>query len=144
MSVSGSVMWAELQGELIEAGLDVVVGVSAEGYPWPGEIDGKPFRMSVPPRNDYDGEIDWLIVSLYGQDNEEKIVKYGLEPLTKAGILTNVEVKQVVDWFKKTEPTWDSNDRKGFAKIFKIDEITYELMTDCCRGYRDLNLHIRM
>ncbi len=73
---------------------------------------------------------------------EEKVVKYGLEPLTKAGILTNVEVKKVVNWFRKTEPTWDSNDRKGFVKTFKIDEITYELMTDCCRGYRDLNLHI--
>jgi len=50
--------------------LNVVVGVSAEGYPWPGEIDGKPFRMSVPPRNEEDGEIDWLIVSLYGQDSD--------------------------------------------------------------------------
>jgi len=30
--------------------------------------------MSVPPRNEDDGEIDWLIVSLYGQDNEEKVV----------------------------------------------------------------------
>ena len=74
MSVSGSIMWAELQGELSETGLDVVVGVSAEGYPWPGEINGKPFMMSVPPRNEDDGEIDWLIVSLYGQDNEEKVV----------------------------------------------------------------------
>ncbi len=45
---------------------------------------------------------------------------------------------------KKTEPTWDSNNRKGFAKTFKIDEITYKLMTDCCGGYRDLNLHIGM
>ncbi len=259
MSVSGCVMWAELQGELSETGLDVVVGASAEGYPWPGEIDGKPFRMSVPPRNEDDGEIDWLIVSLYGQDNEEKVVehlnkymnyppfckykhkknneatatyewerknpkqrleelnadedvfdleqfeagfkkhepsidmskiyteftpedvvilekelkenpdacyefskiseilpfikktmprvgndqsvfglsivslarkysdeekvvKYGLEPLTKAGILTDVEVEKIVDWFKKTEPTWDSDDREGFAKLLKLME----------------------
>ena len=279
MSVSGCVMWAELQDELSQTGLDVVVGVSAEDYPWPGEIDGKPFRMSVPPRNNDGGERDWLIVSLYGQDDEEKIVeylnkymdyppfckykhkenneatvtyewnrknpkqklekltadedvfdlkqfeagfkkhepsldmsriyseftpedvaelekelkedpdayyefskiskilpfikktmprvgndqsvfglsiiclprkyfdeekvvRYGLEPLTKAGILTDVEVKKIVDWFKKTEPTWDSDDRKGFAKTFKIDGIKYKLMTDCCRGYRDLNLHI--
>ena len=279
MSVSGCVMWAELQGELSDTGLDVVVGVSEEGYPWPGEINGKPFRMSVPPRNDEDGERDWLVVSLYGQDDEEKIVKhlneymnyppfckykhkennettatyewdrknpkqslekltadenvfdlkqfeagfkkhepsidmskiyteftlkdvvvlekelkedpdahyefskiseilpfikktmprvgndqsvfglsiiclprkysdeekvvrYGLEPLTRAGILTDVEVEKIVDWFKTTEPTWDSNDRKGFAKTFKIDGIKYKLMTDSCRRYRDLNLHI--
>jgi len=76
--------------------------------------------------------------------DEEKVIRYGLEPLTRAGILTDVEVKKVVSWFKKTEPTWDSNDRKGFAKTFKIDGIKYELMTDCCRGYRDLNLHIGM
>ncbi len=76
MSVSGSVMWAELQSELSETGLDVVVGISEGGYPWSGEIDGQSFimLMSVPPRNEDDGEIDWLIVSLYGQDNEEKVV----------------------------------------------------------------------
>jgi hypothetical protein len=88
---------------------------------------------------------DLSIISLTRKySDEEKVIKYGLEPLTKAGILTDVEVKKVVDWFKKTEPTWDSNDRKGFAKTFKIKGIKYKLMTDCCRGYRDLNLHIGM
>ena len=57
MSVSGSVMWAELQGELSETGLDVVVGVSAEDYPWPGEIEDwhqdylYPYRISPDVRS---------------------------------------------------------------------------------------------
>ena len=40
MSVSSSVMWAELQNELSETGLDVVVGISEMSYPCSGEIDG--------------------------------------------------------------------------------------------------------
>jgi hypothetical protein len=105
-----------------------------------------PFIKKTLPRIGNNQSVFGLsIISLARKySDEEKVVRYGLEPLTKAGILTDVEVKKIVDWFKKTEPTWDSDDRKGFAKTFKIDGIKYRLMTDCCRGYRDLNLHIPM
>ena len=140
MSVSGIVMWAELQGELIETGLDVVVGVSAEGYPWPGEIDGKPFRMSVPPRNDDDGERDWLIVSLYGQDNEEKIVEYlnkymNYSPFCKYKYKENKEKTATYEWDrinpkqKLEKLTADENvfDLKQFEAGFKKHESSIDM-----------------
>ena len=105
-----------------------------------------PFIKKTMPRVGNDQSVFGLSIICLPRKyfDEEKVVRYGLEPLTKAGILTDVEVKKIVNWFKKTEPTWDSDNRKGFAKTFKIDGITYKLMTDCCRGYRDLNLHIHM
>ena len=70
-----------------------------------------PFIKKTMPRIGNNQSLFGLsIISLARKySDEEKVVKYGLEPLTKAGILTDVEVNQIVDRFKKTEPTWDLN-----------------------------------
>ena len=72
---------------------------------------------------------------------EEAIVRYGLEPLLKANILTDGEVQQIVDWYLSTQPTWDAENSKRFQKVFDVDGTRYELMTDSYRNCRDLNLH---
>lgn len=85
------------------------------------------------------------IISLEGEkQNEEVIIRYGLEPLKQDGVLTENDVKRVVNWFSKTEPTWDSGNNQcaPFKKSFEIEGKKYQLRTDCYRGCRDLNLII--
>ncbi|MBU0547030.1 MAG: hypothetical protein ABH876_01180 [Patescibacteria group bacterium] len=73
---------------------------------------------------------------------EEKIVRYGLEPLLKANILTEEEAGKIVQWFLKTKPTWNSGGAGYFTKDFEIDGTKYRLITDSYRGFRDLNIQI--
>jgi len=276
--IEEKVYWAELQSTLSGTGLNISVGLPKPGYPWFGEIDGKPFGMTISPKNKKDGMRDFVIMSLYGQDetkiipllssfmgyepfckylhkknasasatyewdknapedrvkelkedadvhelqefeegfqppsqipgtdkffqqftpeivenweravqknpdaewgynkmrslipflkrvmprigknqslfglsiisldgksqNEKWIVRYGLEPLLKAQILTQEEVGQIVVWYEQTDPTWDSGGARQFQKEFEIDEIKYRLITDSYRNCRDLNLQV--
>jgi hypothetical protein len=81
------------------------------------------------------------IVSLEGYlANEEEIVRYGLQPILAAGILTEGEADQVVDWYLGTKPIQDSGGLPHFRKEFEIDGTKYRLMTDSIRYCRDLNL----
>ncbi len=73
---------------------------------------------------------------------EEGIIRYGLEPLVKEGILEEMETNKIVNWFKQTTPTWDSNNNQRFEKIFIVGPNKYKLLTDCYRGCRDLNLRV--
>ncbi|MEE9525033.1 MAG: hypothetical protein V3V78_00310 [Candidatus Woesearchaeota archaeon] len=291
MAVPGKVMWAELQKELGETGLDVSVGAPSMGSPWPGTIDELNFIMTVSPRDESDGYRDFLVISLFGQDedkvvegltqfmgyspfckyqnrlideaaatkdwkvtgtyewdkdnpkgrleelakdeniyevkkikagfqaidtlktdmaqvyheftpdiiakweaavqenpdaewtcqkvadilpflktvqlrvqprfgknqslfgfsiisldrsykDEPEVVAYGLEPLVKAEILTDDEASKISDWYKNTQPSWDSNNTHRFEKTFKLGDHRYRLSTDCYRGCRDLNLQL--
>ena len=72
--------------------------------------------------------------------NEEKLVRESLEPLVNAGLLAKDDVEHVVEWYAQTKPSWDSGYQKNFSKEFTVDGITYELITDNYRNYRDLNL----
>jgi hypothetical protein len=76
------------------------------------------------------------------KEDEERIVRYGLEPLLKAKILTETEAKRIVQWFLKTKPTWDSGGAGHFTKEFQVDGTKYRLITDSYRDYRDLNLQV--
>ena len=80
--------WRELQTELSEVGLNVVVDFPEEkGYPWTGQIDGKPFTMTIPPKSE-DGSRIFMIVSLFGQDEKRVVPLFskfagGYEPCCK-------------------------------------------------------------
>lgn len=76
------------------------------------------------------------------KEKEERIVRYGLEPLLRAGILTTEEANRIVKWFLDTKPTCDSGGADQFEKEFEIEGTKYRLITDSYRSYRDLNLQI--
>ncbi len=70
---------------------------------------------------------------------EEGIIRYGLEPLAKKGILEEMEIDKIVNWFKQgPDPFYYHN----FEKTFIVGPNKYKLSTDCYRGYRDLNLNV--
>ena len=71
---------------------------------------------------------------------EEKIVRYGLDPLLKAAIINEKEADEIVQWFLKTKPSWESNNTSKFEKEFELDGKKYKILTDSYRNYRDLNL----
>jgi hypothetical protein len=104
-----------------------------------------PFLKKVMPRIGSKGQ------SLFGlsficldvkpeKEDERKIIEYGLEPLLKAEIITKEEAEEIIQWFLKTKPTWDSNHESDFKKEFEIDGKKYTISTDSIRNYRDLNL----
>jgi len=73
--MDGTVYWVELQSELSGVGLNVAVAIPRPGYPWSGTVNDKPFTMSIPPKSKEDGIRDFMIVSLFGQE-EEKVIPF--------------------------------------------------------------------
>lgn len=103
-----TVYWAELQSALSGVGLSVVVDMPRPGYPWLGKIDDRPFTMTIPPKNDEDGFRDFLVVSLYGQE-EEKVIPFlskfmNYEPFCKYKHRKNSEASATYEWDRK-DPT---------------------------------------
>jgi hypothetical protein len=103
-----------------------------------------PFLKKVMPRVGQNQSLFGLsIISLKEKvPNEENVVRYGLEPLLKAKIVSDEDVEKIVAWYKTTNPNWDSNNSKRFEKEFVIDEVNYKLITDSYRNCRDLNLQV--
>jgi len=105
-----------------------------------------PFVKKVMPRVGKNQSLFGLsIISLEGGyeiQDEEEIVRYGLEPLVKAGILTKGEVEDIVVWYHATKPSWHSSNVEKFEKEFDIDGKGYRLFTDNYRNCRDLNLQV--
>jgi len=111
-----------------------------------------PFIKKVMPRIGKNQSMFGLsIVSLQGvyenKKEEERIVRYGLEPLEKAGVLSEEEIEQIVNWYAGSDPKWGPHDYEaktmlGFKKEFEIDGKKYRLMTDNYRHCRDLNLQV--
>jgi hypothetical protein len=109
-----------------------------------------PFIKKVMPRIGKNQSLFGLsIISLEGQVEdrkvEEKIVRYGLEPLKTANILSDDNIKEIVDWYALSDPKWGPHDyatrtRPNFEKKFEIDGKTYRLSTDNYRNFKDLNL----
>lgn len=108
--------------------------------------DFLPFIKAVQPRIGKKQSLFGLsLICLEGDyPNVEEIVAQGLEPLIKAGILAGEEASQIKDWYKKTEPTWDTNynNPSPFEKTFEIEGKKYKLYTSCDRCFRDLNLQV--
>ena len=82
------------------------------------------------------------IEGAYSAEEDERIVRYGLEPLVKSGILNEGDVKDIVAWYQSTKPSWDSGSGERYEKKFGIDGQKYRLVTDSYRNCRDLNLQI--
>ncbi|KPJ56867.1 hypothetical protein AMJ49_03580 [Parcubacteria bacterium DG_74_2] len=103
-----------------------------------------PFIKKVMPRIGRNQSLFGLsIISLLGKPkNEGEIIRYGLEPLLKAGVLTEEEMNKIIEWFQKTKPTWNSGGAGDFTKEFEIEGKKYRLITDSYRNYRDLNLQV--
>lgn len=106
--------------------------------------DFLPFIKKVMPRISSNQSIFGLsIISLGGKtQEEEEIVRYGLEPLLRANILTKEEVELIINWYIHTKPTWESGGAGHFQKEFEIDKVKYRLITDSYRNCRDLNLQV--
>lgn len=104
--------------------------------------DFLPFIKAVKPRIGANQSLLGLsIISLDRKYTDEgSVVSYGLEPLFNAGIIREDERLQILEWFRNTQPTWDSNNYERFEKRFEVGGQKYWLYTDCCRGCRDLNL----
>lgn len=104
-----------------------------------------PFIKKVMPRMGRNQSLlGFSIISLDGKlKNEREVVKYGLEPLLIANIITKKEAEKIINWYLKTQPTWDSGGVGHFQKEFKIEDIKYRLITDSYRNCRDLNLQIK-
>ncbi|MFA6146125.1 MAG: hypothetical protein WC697_02195 [Patescibacteria group bacterium] len=99
------VLWAELQSELSDVGLNILVGLPEEGNSWQGEIDGKPFLMTISPKNEKDGFRDFMIISLPLQE-DEKIVPFlskfmGYKPFCKY-LRKGIESFITYEWDKKS------------------------------------------
>ncbi len=103
-----------------------------------------PFVKLVMPRIAKNQSLFGLSIISFDEiySEEEGIIKYGLEPLTKKGILEEMEIDKIVNWFKQTTPTWHSNNSQKFEKTFIVGPNKYKLSTDCYRGCRDLNLNV--
>lgn len=103
-----------------------------------------PFVKIVMPRiAQIQSLLGFSIICLDGKfKGEEEVVKYGLEPLLVANILTKKESEQIINWYLQRKPTWDSEWGKYFRKEFEIEGIKYRLITDSCRNCRDLNLQV--
>ena len=99
------VYWSALLSELRSVELKVNLYLPQPGYPWLGEIDNNPFVMTIPPKSEEDGFRDFLIVSLYGQE-EEKIIPFfsklmGYKPFCKYLYKTNDKASATYEWDKK-------------------------------------------
>ena len=131
MAVSGRVMWAELQKELGETGLNVSVGIPSGQGPWAGSIDDLPFLMTIPPRNEGDGYRDFLVVSLFGQD-EERAVE-GLTQFMGYSLFCKYqnrlidEAAATKDWKVTGTYEWDKNNPKGRLEELAKDENVYDV-----------------
>jgi len=103
-----------------------------------------PFIKKVMPRVGKNQSLFGLsIISLDGRNVDEKeIVQYGLEPLLAAGILSEKECKEIIDWYLATDPTWNSGGAGKFKKDFEVEGRRYCLITDSYRNCRDLNLQV--
>jgi len=111
-----------------------------------------PFIKKIMPRIGRNQSLFGLsIISLEGRiegrKKEEKIVRYGLEPLKKADVLSDDEVQRIVEWYAFSDPRWGPHDHAArtypnFEKEFEINGKRYKLRTDNYRNCRDLNLQI--
>lgn len=121
--MANMVYWAELQSELSDAGLNVVVDIPDSGSAWFGKIDGKTFVMTVSPKSDKDGLREFMIVSLYGQDEKKLIPLFskfmGYEPFCK--YLHKINSKASCTY------EWDRKDSKNKLQEVKEDTDVYEL-----------------
>jgi len=103
-----------------------------------------PFVKKVMPRiGQNQSLLGFSIISLNGKvKNEREVIKHGLNPLLTAKIITEEEAEQIISWYLRTQPTWNSGGAGHFQKVFHIEEVGYRLTTDSCRNCRDLNLQV--
>jgi hypothetical protein len=108
--------------------------IISEILPFAKEVMPRVARIQIP------GGLS--IISLEGnhKENEEEIVKYGLEPLVKSGIFTQGDVETVVKWYRSVKPTYNWNNPKPFEKRFEIKGQEYCLITQYERNSRNLGL----
>lgn len=120
--MAGKIYWAELQGELNGAGLAVSLGLPDPRMAptWGGELDGKPFSMSIPAKNEKDGFRNWMILSLYGQNAEKVIPLFskfmGYQPCVCYRNKDNPDSTATFEW-------WRENPEKALEQIQGTKEI---------------------
>jgi hypothetical protein len=121
--MESKVYWAELQSALSGVGLSVVVDIPKRGYPWFGKIDNKPFTMTIPPKSEEDGLRDFMVISLYGQEEKGAIPLLsrfmGYEPFCKYLHKKNAEASITYEW--------DRKDPKARLKELEEDADVYEV-----------------
>lgn len=96
------VYWAEMQSKLSGVGLDIVVDIPAPGSLWHGTINDKPFTMTITPECNENGLREFLVISLYGQE-EDKVIPLltefmGYKPFCKYLNKTNSKATATYEW----------------------------------------------
>lgn len=123
--MGNTVYWAELQNALSGVGLKVSVDIPRPRSPWFGKIDDKIFTMTISSKSDKDGIRDFLIVSLYGQDEEKTISllsKFmGYKPFCKYQHKKNTEATATYEWDRK-DPVGRLQEVKEDSDIFDVEE----------------------
>jgi len=103
-----------------------------------------PFLREVMPRVARTQSLFGLsLISLdFKPADEESVVKYALEPLLKTGILTEDDQREIVAWFKLSQPRWEPDPSKHymFSKVVEVGGQKYTIVTDNYRDFRDLNV----
>lgn len=126
------VYWAELQSALSGAGLNVVVDIPRPEYPWFGKINDKPFTMTIPPKSKEDGFRDFMVISLYGQEEGKTIPllsKFmGYEPFCKHLHKKNAEASATYEWDRK-DPNARLKELEGNTDVYKLQRLEEGLQT---------------
>ena len=124
--MEGAVYWAELQSALSGVGLNIVVDIPKPGYPWFGKIDDRPFTMTIPPENDEDDSRDFLVVSLYGQEEKRVILLLSkfmsYEPFCKYKHKKNPEASGNYEWDRK-DPTARLKELEEETDVYELQKI---------------------
>lgn len=119
------VYWADLQSALEGTGLDVSLGMPTIGHLWLGIMNGKQFCMTIRPKGE-DGFRDFMIISLFGQE-EEKVIPLiskfmGYKPFCKYRHKMNSEATATYEWDNK-DPAGRLEDLKEDSDVYELQEL---------------------
>jgi hypothetical protein len=124
------IYWAELQGELGAAGLSISLGLPNQKCApmWGGQLDGQPFAMSIPPKNEKDGFRDWMVLSLYGQNTDKVIPLFskfmGYQPFASYKFLSNPKCTAAYEWRRVglEKALSEIQEDKNITDLIQLDE----------------------
>lgn len=135
-----TVYWAELQGALSDVGLNVALDVPIPNGPWVGQIDGRPFTMTVTPKSDEDGLRDFMIVSLFRQE-EEKVIPLlsqfmGYQSFCRYLHRKNAEASATYEWDRK-EPAARFKELEKDVDVYELKRLEKGFAAPSAKGMDD-------
>lgn len=135
-----TVYWVELQSALSDVGLNVALDLPIPGGHWVGQMDEKPFAMTVTPKSDEDGLRDFMIVSLFGQE-EEKVIPLlskfmGYDPFCRYLNQKIEGASATYEWDKK-EPATQFGELEKDADVYELQKLEEGFRAPSAKGMDD-------